>query len=374
MSKFNDKKRGLIGQIAGFIGIAINLLLAIGKIIIGSVFGLISVLADGLNNLTDGGSSILSIVSFKLSSQPADKEHPYGHERVEYICSLSVAFLMLLVAFNTVKDSIGKIIAPDAITFSYWVIAILVASILLKAGLFVFYKIVAKKINSDILSATASDSLMDCVSTSVALITFIISFFTGFNADGYAGIVVSLFITWTGICILKSVFSNLIGKSLPTQMIDDIKQKIISYEGVLGVHDLSAHCYGPNKYFASVHIEVDAKVDVLISHELVDLIEKDFIEQLGITLTGHLDPITIDDERVNALKATTENIVTQIDPRFSIHDFRMVFGKDNTNVLFDLAIPYECSNQKEQIKAILEQKFADMEQNYRLVITIEPSL
>ena len=374
MSQINDKKRSFIGQLAGFIGIAVNLLLALGKIIVGAVFGLISVLADGLNNLTDGGSSILSIISFRLSSRPADKEHPYGHERVEYVCSLSIAFLMLLVAFNTVKDSIGKIIAPDPTVFSYWIIAILSFSILLKAGLFVFYKITAKKINSEILSATASDSLMDCVSTGVALITFIISTITGFNADGYAGIIVALFITWTAIGLLKAIFSNLIGQAPPAEMIEDIKKRVLSYDGVLGVHDLSVHCYGPNKYFASVHVEVDAKVDVLISHELVDLIEKDFIENVGITLTGHLDPITTDDERVNNLRATTEQIVTDIDPRFSIHDFRMVFGKDNTNVLFDVAIPYECSDKKELVKTVLEQKFSEMDNNYRLVITIEPCL
>ncbi len=371
MENISEQKRTKYGSIASIIGIAVNVLLATGKMAIGAIFGVISVLADGLNNLTDCGSSVISTISFKLSSKPADKEHPFGHQRIEYICSLAVAFIVLLVAFETAKESIAKIISPSEVAFSYWIIGVLIGSVILKFLLFIFYRTVAKKINSSILKASSVDSLNDCISTFVVIISFLISKFTGFNVDGIAGALVSLFIAYSGIVILKEVFSNLIGKAPDEEMLKKIKEKILSYENVLGVHDLSVYSYGPNKYFASAHVEVDAKIDVLISHELVDKIEKDFIESMGIVLTGHLDPIVTDDERVNQLKAKIEKIVTKMDERFSIHDFRIVFGEKRTNVLFDVAVPYECCLTKAEIKSNLENEVAKIDEKYCLVVTIE---
>ena len=371
MENISEQKRTKYGSIASVIGIVVNVLLAAGKMAIGAIFGVISVLADGLNNLTDCGSSVISTISFKLSSKPADKEHPFGHQRIEYICSLAVAFIVLLVAFETAKESIAKIISPSEVAFSYWIIGVLIGSVILKFLLFVFYRTVAKKINSSILKASSVDSLNDCISTFVVIISFLISKFTGFNVDGIAGALVSLFIAYSGIVILKDVFSNLIGRAPDEEMLRKIKEKILSYENVLGVHDLSVYSYGPNKYFASAHVEVDAKIDVLISHELVDKIEKDFIESMGIVLTGHLDPIVTDDERVNQLKAKIEEIVTKMDERFSIHDFRMVFGENRTNVLFDVAVPYESCLTKAEIKSNLEKEVAKIDEKYCLVVTIE---
>ena len=371
MENISEQKRTKYGSIASIIGIAVNVLLATGKMAIGAIFGVISVLADGLNNLTDCGSSVISTISFKLSSKPADKEHPFGHQRIEYICSLAVAFIVLLVAFETAKESIAKIISPSEVAFSYWIIGVLIGSVILKFLLFIFYRTGAKKINSSILKASSVDSLNDCISTFVVIISFLISKFTGFNVDGIAGALVSLFIAYSGIVILKEVFSNLIGKAPDEEMLKKIKEKILSYENVLGVHDLSVYSYGPNKYFASAHVEVDAKIDVLISHELVDKIEKDFIESMGIVLTGHLDPIVTDDERVNQLKAKIEEIVTKMDERFSIHDFRIVFGEKRTNVLFDVAVPYECCLTKSEIKSNLENEVAKIDEKYCLVVTIE---
>ena len=371
MENISEQKRTKYGSIASIIGIVVNVLLATGKMAIGAIFGVISVLADGLNNLTDCGSSVISTISFKLSSKPADKEHPFGHQRIEYICSLAVAFIVLLVAFETAKESIAKIISPSEVAFSYWIIGVLIGSVILKFLLFIFYRTVAKKINSSILKASSVDSLNDCISTFVVIISFLISKFTGFNVDGIAGALVSLFIAYSGIVILKEVFSNLIGKAPDEEMLKKIKEKILSYENVLGVHDLSVYSYGPNKYFASAHVEVDAKIDVLISHELVDKIEKDFIDSMGIVLTGHLDPIVTDDERVNQLKAKIEKIVTKMDERFSIHDFRIVFGEKRTNVLFDVAVPYECCLTKAEIKSNLENEVAKIDEKYCLVVTIE---
>ena len=368
------EKRNVHGKIAGFIGILVNVFLAAGKIAVGAIFGAISILADGLNNLTDCGSSMISVLSFKLSAKPADKEHPYGHERIEYICSLIVAFVILLVAFETLKESINKIITPSPIAFSYWAIAMLCASILVKCGLYFYYRSVARKINSEILKAAATDSLTDCISTSVVLLTLLVSKFASVNIDGYASALVALFIAWSGIGILRETFSKLIGQAPDEQMSSDIKNRILAHKEVLGVHDLAVYSYGPNKYFASVHIEVDANVDVLVSHELVDEIEREFIQNTNIILTGHLDPIVTNDERVNALRAQVQEMVKAIDSRFSIHDFRMVFGEKRTNVLFDVALPFDSTLCKEKIKAEIENGIVALDEKYCPIVVLEHSV
>ena len=371
MEKISEKNSNKTGKNISILGIILNILLAAGKIGVGSIFGLVSVLADGLNNLTDCGSSVVSLISFKFSSKPADKEHPYGHGRIEYICSLLIAFLMFFVAYDTIKESISNILSPIALTFSFWIIAVLAFSIIIKLTLFLCCKLVSKRINSTILSTTALDCLMDCVATSVTLICYIIGILTGFNADGYAGIFISLFMAWSAYNITKEVVSTLIGKAPEAALMNDIKNKILSYDGVLAVHDLSVYNYGPNKFFASAHIEVSASVDVLISHELIDTIERDFAENTNIILTGHLDPIETDNPKVNELKKKIEKEIHDIDKRFSIHDFRIVFGEHNTNVLFDIAIPYETTLSKDQIKHLVEKIVNDIDKTYRVILTVE---
>lgn len=371
MQKNNGEIRANKGKVASLVGIILNLFLAGAKITVGTLFGAISVLADGLNNLTDCGSSVISILSFKLASRPADKEHPFGHERIEYIFSLIVAFLILLVAFDTVKDGINKIITPDAVSFSIWVILALALSILVKVLLYFYYTNVSKKINSSILKASAVDCLTDCISTTVVTVTFIITYFTGFNLDGYAGVLVALFIGWSGINVLREIFSKLIGQAPDESMLKEIKQKILSYDGVLDVHDLWVYSYGPNKYYASVHIEVDAKVDVLVSHELIDDIEKDFLTNTNVILTGHLDPIVTDNEEVNLLKEKVVKIVKDLNPEFSLHDFRLVVGERRTNVLFDVAIPYGEKLTKTEIIDLITQKIKEINDKYCPVITVE---
>ena len=369
-----ESKRTLYGKIAGVVGIIVNIFLAVGKILVGAIFGVISVTADGLNNLTDCGSSIISTVSFKLSSKPADKEHPYGHERIEYVLSMVVAFIIFFVAFETITEAVNKIIAPEEFVYSLLIPIVLGVSVVVKLGLFFYYKITANKINSAILKASAIDSLSDCVSTSVVIICYFVSLFTGFNIDGYAGILVSLFIGYSAIGVLKEVFSTLIGKAPDEDLMKEIKEKILAYSGVLGVHDLAVYSYGPNKYFASVHIEVDANVDVLKSHELVDLIEKEFVRDTGIIITGHLDPIVTDDERVNELRAKIEEIVKNLDNVLSIHDFRVVFGEKRTNVLFDVLVPFGYKMTKDEILEILKKEVARIDEKYCLVVTIETGM
>lgn len=374
MQNDNVAERNLRGKIAGIVGIIVNLMLAGAKMAVGFIFGVISVLADGLNNLTDCGSSVISTLSFKLSAKPADEEHPFGHERLEYVFSLAVVFIILLVAFETAKESINKIISPVATEFSIIIIAVLAVSILVKCGLFIYYNRTAKAIGSDILHASAIDSLTDCISTTVVLITVILGEVASLNVDGYAGVLVSLFIAYSAFGVLKEIVSKLIGQAPEADLVKDIKAKILAYPGVLGVHDLSVYCYGPNKYFASVHVEVDASIDVLISHELVDAIEKDFMETTGIVLTGHLDPIVIDDERVNLAREEIDKKVKELDERFTLHDFRMVFGEKRTNVLFDVAVPYDAFKNKEEIKEKVELLVKEVDEKYVAVITVEPAI
>lgn len=374
MQKTNAEKRNNQGKIASVVGIVVNLLLAVAKILVGAVFGAISVLADGLNNMTDCGNSIISAVSFKLSSRPADKEHPFGHERIEYICSLVVAFLIMIVAFDTFKESLAKIITPTGLSFSVWILVALIGSITTKFLLYFYYKTVGKKIDSEMLNASAVDCLSDCISTTVVLISVIVYKFTGLNLDGYAGILVALFIAWSAIGVFRGIFSKLIGQAPNTEMLNDIKEKILSHEGVLDVHDLSVYSYGPNKYFASAHIEVDANVDVLISHELIDDIEREFVETTNIVLTGHLDPIVIDNEEVNALKEKIVQAVYEISPTFSVHDFRLVCGERRTNVLFDVAIPFDTVMSKAEIAQKIKKIIIDIDEKYCPIVVVEYSI
>lgn len=370
----NDVNKTKIGGRISILGILLNVLLAGCKIAVGSLFGLISVVADGLNNLTDCGSSVISFISFKLSSKPADKEHPYGHGRIEYICSLIIAFLMFFLAFDMIKESIGKILNSTDMVFSYWIVGVLAFSIVIKFSLFIFCKTYAVKLNSTVLSATATDSLMDCIATSVTLLSYFVGVFAGFNADGYAGVFVALFIGWSAYNITREITSTLIGKNPDESLISDIKNTILSYDGVLAVHDLAVYNFGPNKYFASVHIEVSASVNVLISHEIIDNIERYFAENTNIILTGHLDPIETDNPKVIQLRDAVENIIFQIDNRFKIHDFRIVFGEHNTNVLFDVVIPYETKLSNDEIKNLIEKGVKNINSCYNVIISIEHEL
>ena len=368
------KSREQSGTFASIVGIFANIFLAVGKIVVGALFGLISVMADGLNNLTDCGSSIVSFVSFKISSKPADKEHPYGHERIEYVCSLAVSFVILLIAFELLKESITKIINPQTFNFSIIVIITLLVSIIIKLLMFVYYKSVAKKINSDLLKATSIDSLSDCISTSVVLISVIISHFASINIEAYAGILVAMFIAIAGFKILKEMVSKLIGQAPDKHIFDSVKNRILKHKDVLGIHDLNIYSYGPNKYFASVHIEIDANTDSLVAHELVDEIEREFLNNTNIVLTGHHDPIVINDEEVNLMREKVTQIVCEIDERFSMHDFRMVKGPTKTNIIFDVAIPFDTTLTEAEITKAIKKQIAAIDKKYQPVIIIEKQM
>ena len=367
----NKNVREAKGKIASIIGIIFNIFLALGKIIVGFCFGFLSVLADGLNNLSDCGSSVVSLISFKLSSKPPDKQHPYGHERIEYISSMIVAFIILIIAFELAKESILKIINPISINFSYVVIITLLVSIIVKAGLFTYYRFLSKKINSDLLKATSIDCISDCISTTTVLISIIFYKLTNINIDGYVGIIVVIFIVFSGIGILRDTISNLIGQAPSDELIKSIKNRILSYTEVLGVHDLNVYSYGPNKYFVSVHIEIDANTDVMTSHEIIDKIEKDFKDNTNILLTGHHDPIVINDEEVNLMREQINALVLNINKDFFMHDFRMVKGPEITNLIFEVAIPFDSKIKEEKIIEILKEEISKINEKYNPVIMVE---
>ena len=370
----NNKSRETLGKNASIVGIVANVVLSISKIVIGAIFGFISVLADGFNNLSDCGSSVVSLISFKMSSKPADKEHPYGHERIEYISSMVVAFIILIIAFELLKESVLKIINPDTLEISIIVIIVLIFSILVKLSMFFFYRITGKKINSDLLKATSVDSLSDCIATSVVLISIIISYYTNINIDGYVGIVVAIFISIAGIKIVKEMISKLIGQAPDKEIFESVKKRILKHKEVLGIHDLNIYSYGPNKYFASVHIELDAQTNSLEAHELIDDIEREFSAETNILLTGHHDPIVTNDEEVNSMRKTVAEFVENINKNFSMHDFRMVKGPTKTNVIFEVAIPFDTQMKETEIVEILRKKITELNPKYKPVIMVEKQM
>ena len=366
-----ELSREKIGKISSIVGILANVILSVCKIVVGIVSGFISILADGLNNLSDCGSSAVAYVSFKMSSKPADKEHPYGHERIEYISSMAVAFVILIIAFELAKESIMNIISPKALEFSVIAVVVLAVSILVKVLMFAFNRAMAKKINSDLLKATAIDSLSDSISTSAVLLSVLIGKFTGLYIDGYVGVIVALLIAWSGIKILKETVSKLIGQAPDRDLVLQIKTRILSRPEVLGIHDLNIYSYGPNKYFASVHIEVDANVDVIESHEVIDEIEREFLEETNVVLTGHLDPIVINDEEVNDLRKKVSFIVKDIDEEFSMHDFRIVRAVNYTNLIFEVAVPFETKLSDGEIEKLIKTRIKQLGKEYRPVIIVE---
>ncbi len=344
------------GRIAGIVGIICNLLLSVLKFIVGTVSNSVSITADATNNIADAGSSIITLVGFRLSEKPADEDHPYGHARIEYITGLIISFLILLIGYDIFKSSVNKIIHPEESVFSWVTVIILVSSIVVKLWLSRFNKILGKQIKSTALEATAADSRNDCISTAAVLVATIISHFTSLNLDGFMGVGVAIFILVSGIGLVKETIGPLLGQAPSKEMYEKIERKILSYENVLGVHDLLVHSYGPGSYFASAHIEMDAKIDVLVCHDIMDKIERDFSKQLNIHLVVHLDPTVLDCEETNELKEVVRGILYDIDPVITFHDFRVVVGDKAKNVLFDIVVPPSYKYTDKELKDIIKNR------------------
>lgn len=327
------------GQFAGIVGIICNVMLCLGKGAIGLVSGSVSIVADAVNNLSDAASNIVSLLGFKLASRPADPEHPYGHGRYEYLAGLVVAALVLAIGINLAWSSVQKIIAPSPTEFSGALVAVLVLSIAVKLWMAAFNRSIGRRINSDTLEATAVDSRNDVISTAAVLACACISRATGVDLDGWAGLAVGAFICWSGAGLLRDTVSPLLGQAPSPELVEHIHDKILSYPGVLGTHDLMVHDYGPGRQFASAHVEMAAEADPLESHDLIDNIEQDFKMEDGLIVTLHYDPIVTDDPEVRDMRHWISHAVEEIDPRITVHDLRCVPGPTHTNVIFDCVRP-----------------------------------
>ena len=362
------EKYGLLG---GLVGIACNLLLFISKLFIGIISSSVSITADAINNLSDAASSVVTLIGFKISSKPADSDHPFGHARVEYVAGLVVSFIIIFLGLQLVGSSISKILSPTALSVSPTTILVLILSILVKLWMSFFNRHLGEKIQSTTLKATATDSLNDVISTASVLLSIGIFYFTSINLDGFIGFIVACFIIYSGINVIKETISPLLGEAPTDELVHTIQSKVLTYEGVLGLHDLVVHSYGPHKCFASVHVEVSATEDILVSHDLIDGIERDFALELGIHLVIHLDPIIKGDALSNALQDMLATIITRIDPALSIHDFRAVQGVTHTNLIFDITVPTNFKKTDKELAYLINQYLHEQDPSFHAVMTID---
>ena len=368
----NSKVRTAYGKLAGMVGIVCNVILFIMKIVVGTLSGSVSITADAVNNLSDASSSIVSLMGFKMSDKPADEEHPYGHGRFEYLSGLLVAVLIIVIGVELFRGSLDKILNPSKVEFSLVTVGVLVFSVALKLWMSLFNYKLGKKINSSTLKATGADSRNDVIATTAVLISAVVSYFSGFELDGWMGIAVSIFIMYSGIGIVKETLNPLLGKAPDAEFVKEIRDKILSYEGVLGTHDLLVHDYGPGRLFASVHVEMAAEADPLESHEMIDTIERDFYAE-GLHLIVHFDPIVTSDERVTTLRYWLSEQVGKIDGNLSIHDLRIVPGVKQTNVIFDCVVPFDFNMTDDELKKKICSVVSDNYPTYKCVITIDKS-
>lgn len=362
-------RRARTGAIVSLAGIACNVALAAAKITVGLLFGLVSVIADGFNNLSDCGSSVVSLVSFRIAEKPADREHPYGHRRAEYVASMIIGFIVLFLAAELVRESVEKIIGGSIFEGTYIVYAVLGVSVAIKAAMFVFYRAYAKKLQADTLRASAIDSACDCIATLAVLAGVLISHYANLPADGWAGVAVALFIAWQGGLILKEAGSKLLGQAPDVQLINSIHMRLLSGEGVLGVHDLRVYPFGREKYFATAHVEMDGNIPSLEAHSVLDGLEHSVAEEFGVELTCHLDPVDLSDTEARELEEKVRTLALQICEGLELHDFRLIRGK-RAKIIFDIAVPFSCKKTDSQLHAELENCVHGVGE-YDTVITID---
>lgn len=366
--------RTAYGVLASGVGIACNVLLSLAKMMVGMLLHSVSVMADAFNNLSDAGSSIIGLVGVKMAEKPADEDHPFGHGRIEYVAALIVAFLVIEVGFTFFKDSISKIRHPEELRFQMVSIVILGMSILVKLWLGMFNKKLGKKIDSQVMMATAADSLGDVIATAATVVSIVFWKVTGINIDGFVGLGVSLVVMWAGIGIARDTLEPLIGEATTPEDYRRIKKFVEKYDGIMGSHDLIVHNYGPGRSMASIHAEVPNNVSIEVSHEIIDRIERDAAKELGIFLVIHMDPLETEDQTVLKVRKKTEKAVEELDSRCSIHDFRMVKGEDQINLIFDLVVPREYSEKKgDELMIRVIERMQEIDKRYQCVITLENS-
>lgn len=372
--KFEKNSRNALGIMSGIVGILCNVLLCVVKFLLGSITGAVSITADALNNLADAASNIVTIVGTKLSSKPVDKEHPFGHGRIEYISALVVSFLIFIMGFELGKSSIDKILHPSELKFSFVYIAVIVIAILVKVWMAFFNKKLYDETGNINLKAVSQDSLNDCISTSAVIVSLVVSHF--FNVpwlDGVIGLCVSAFILYSGVGIVKEIMGPLLGQPPEEELVNGIKEIMLGEDLILGVHDLIVHDYGPGRIIASAHAEVPSNEDVMRVHDVIDNVEQRIMEELNIIICIHMDPIVVDDEELEEYKKMCERIIEGYNENYSFHDFRMVKGDTHTNLIFDIVIDYEKGIDKTKIANDIKALFKAEDEKLNLVLTLEHS-
>ncbi len=359
------------GKLASVVGIISNAILCIAKILVGLISGSIAIIADGINNLADASSSVITLAGFKLSALPEDEEHPYGHARIEYITGMIVSVLIVVVGVELIKSSIDKILHPEPLEFSWSMVIVLLLAILLKVWQAMFNIKIGKKINSVALTATGTDSRNDVISTTAVLFSIIIGKMANIQIDGYMGVLVALFIIWSGIGLIKETSSPLLGEAPDPDLVAAISEMASDFDGVLGIHDLVVHNYGPGKVFASIHIEVDANGDLMESHDMVDNIERQLSKKLHIVLTAHMDPIKVDDPIVALMNEVTTKVTDSLDGISNVHDLRVVPGPTHTNIIFDIVVNPSCKLSNKEIHQSFTDAIKAIDENYFVVINFD---
>ena len=369
----NLETRGKYGVLSSATGIVVNILLSIVKLFIGIIANSISIISDALNNITDVGSSVVTMIGFKISQKKIDKDHPWGHGRMEYITAFIVDIIILMVGFELLKSSIDKIIHPELPAVNNVTIIILVIAVLTKLWLFLFYKKIAKTIDSNAIKGNAYDSISDSISTLVVLISAVVAKLCGISIDGYASLIVSVFILFTGYKAIKETVDLLLGMKPDPEFIRDIEEEAKKYDMISGIHDIMVHDYGPGRKIVSFHAEVPADGDICKVHDIIDQMEQDLFEKFNCITTIHMDPIVVDNKEINDMRDFTEKIVKGLNPEFSIHDFRMTDGGKRINLIFDLVVPRDKEYDKEQIIKNIQQKIHEKDNKYYAVIKVETS-
>lgn len=367
----NQQVRQQYGVLGGVVGIICNIILFVLKLIAGILTTSVAITADAFNNLSDAASSVVTLVGFKMAGKPADREHPFGHGRIEYIAGLIVSMVIILMGIEFIKSSAEKIISPEIETIGMVSIIILIFSILLKLWMSSFHKKLGKMIDSATMKATAMDSLSDVIATIAVLVGIVITYFTGVSVDGYAGIIVSLFIIYTGIMTAKETLDPLLGQAPDDKLVNAIEKKVLSYEGVVGVHDLIIHNYGPGRVMVTLHAEVPCDANILEMHDTIDLAERELKKTFGCEVTIHMDPIATDDELVSKVYQKVGLFIQEIDQRLTVHDFRMVAGPTHTNLIFDVVVPFGFHLDDEQLQREIDQQAKQLDETFETVVNID---
>ena len=361
------------GVLCGAVGICFNILLFLGKFTAGTLTGSIGITADAFNNLSDAGSASIALIGFRLSEQKADQEHPFGHGRFEYIAGLIVSMVILLMGFELAKTSVSKILSPEPVAFSVLAVCVLGASILVKLYMFFYNRGIGKKIDSPTMRATAMDSFSDVTATSVVLISTLISKWTGWNIDGWAGLAVALFILYTGLCAAKETVSPLLGQPPEREFVEKIERIVLSQEGIIGMHDLVVHDYGPGRVIVSLHAEVPADGEMTHLHDTVDNAEKELKRACGCEAVIHMDPVAVNDGETNRLRNEVTALLSDLDERLTLHDFRVVSGPTHTNLVFDVVVPFGFPLADEAVLKAISERVHTLEGRCYAVIQIDKS-